>query len=171
MRRLTLLLAVPLLIGACSDDGSDDGSDEVDTGDETTVPEGDGDDDEAGEGTVVIRLEPTDAIFIEGFEVGLRFDDPDSGEEIKRLLWNEAVTALGAGVDPYTAELEQQVPAGAVRLGTDVNIGIGPAPDPPDLDAARLPCELELEVPAGGTVTVEVRFDDSVADCATVVEE
>lgn len=163
MTRLSLVLAIPLLVAACADDEPDESID-------TTVPGADEGGD-VGEGTVVVRLEPTDAIFIEGFEVGLRLDDPESGEELKRLVWNEAVAALGDGTDPYTAELEQPVRAGAVRFGADVNIGIGPAPEPPDLDAARLPCELELEVPAGGTVIVEVGFDDSTAECARVVEE
>jgi hypothetical protein len=169
MKRRSLLLAVPvvLLIGACSDKVDEAGDDPEDN---TTVPEGDGTDGDAGQGTVVVRLEPTDAIFIEGFEVGLRFDDPDSGEELKRIVWSELVASLGEGADSYTTVLEQPVRAGTVRLGTDVNIGIGPGPEPPDLDAARLPCELDLDVPDGGTVTVEVSFDDSTQDCARIVE-
>jgi hypothetical protein len=39
-----------------------------------------------------------------------------------------------------------------------VSIGIGPGPVPPDLDAPELPCRLEVEVPGGGRVDVEVSF-------------
>jgi hypothetical protein len=178
----TLALAVPLLLLGCADDGGDAADDgggqarDLDGGDgggdrgPTTAPEGggagEGGEGDAEVGFVVVHLEPTDAIFIEGFEVGLRFDDPDTGEELKRAVWSEL---MGPGADPYAFFVEQPLRPGPVRLGVDVNIGIGPGPEPPDLDADRLPCELDLEVVAGETVEVEVGFDDSTADCARLV--
>jgi hypothetical protein len=159
MRRLVISLAVPflLLTAACGD--ADDG--------------GEADGGGGGNGIISIRLEPTEGMFVEGFEVGLRFDDPESGEEIDRQLWSDFVASLPPSDDSnafYDSVYGQVVPAGVVRVGADVNIGIGPGPEPPDLDAGSLPCELDVEVGSGETVTVEVRFDDSVEDCLTVVE-
>ena len=118
------------------------------------------------EGTVAVRLEETEGILIEGFEVGLRFESA-GGEEVRNLLWSDFVATLeSADIDAYyDSVLEQPVIAGPVRVSADVSIGIGPGPEPPDLQADRLPCELELDVPAGETVTVEVRFDDAAPDC------
>lgn len=166
-RRLALLLTVPglLFLAACGDDDDSDSS--ADDPNEAT-------DDTAGgeQGTIAVQLEPTESIFIEGFEVGLRFDDPASGDELDRVLWSEFVASLPPSDDPdvfHDSVLEQAVPAGNVRIGVDVNIGIGPGPEPPDLDAASLPCELDVEVPEGETVTVEVAFDDAIDDCLKVV--
>ena len=81
MRTAPLLLVVAALgaLGACGDDDPDTS----DTTDETTDAGGGGDDgDTDGDATLAVRLEPTDAIFIEGFEVGLRFTDAASGDEI-----------------------------------------------------------------------------------------
>jgi hypothetical protein len=162
MRTAPLVLALVALgaVGACSDDDPDTGDTTDQTTGETTAGDGRG-----GDATLAVRLEPTDAIFIEGFEVGLRFTDAASGDEIERVVWSEAA---GAG-DPYTFVLDQPVSAGTIRVGADVNLGIGPGPEPPDLDADSLPCELDVEVGAGETVTVQVAFDDAADGCLTIV--
>lgn len=169
MRRAAILMTVPLLLaGACGDDGDDEEGTDTPAATDGSDAGGSG----GAQGTIAVRLEPTDAIFIEGFEVGLRFDDPASGDELDRVLWSEFVASLPPSDDPnvfYDSVLEQAVPAGNVRIGVDVNIGIGPGPEPPDLDAASLPCELDVEVPEGETVTVEVAFDDAIDDCLKVV--
>ena len=159
MRRLAILLAVPFLLvtAACSDD--DDGEDGVES------------DGNAGAGILKVQLEPTDSIFIEGFEVGLRISDPEADTEIARQLWTDFIASLPPSDDInafYDSVYELEVPAGVVRVESDVNIGMGPGPEPPDFDA--LPCGLDVEVPAGATVTVQVKFDDSVEDCLTVVD-
>jgi hypothetical protein len=169
MRVAPLILAVPLLFGACSDDDPEAGDDRSV---ETTAPD---EDDEGGDGetgTITVQLEPTQGIFIEGFAVGLRFTDAD-GEEVKALTWDDFVAELDPASNPniyYEAVLEQEVPAGTITVGTDVNIGIGPGPEPPDLEADPMPCELEVEVPAGETVALEVSFDDAIEDCLRILE-
>jgi hypothetical protein len=169
MKVAPLVLAVPvLLFGACSDDEPADESSDV----TTTAPVADGGEGGDGEtGTITVQLEPTQGIFVEGFAVGLRFTDAD-GEEVKALTWDDFVAELDAASNPniyYEAVLEQEVPAGTITVGTDVNIGIGPGPEPPDLEADPMPCELDVEVPAGETVALEVSFDDSVGDCLRIV--
>jgi hypothetical protein len=156
-----------LVLAACGDDGEGSSTD-------TTAPAASdgGDGGDGGDGTIAVRLEEAEGIFIEGFEVGLRFTDAATGEEIERVVWSDFVSSLGSGdVDAfYTSVLEQPVSAGTVRVGADVNIGIGPGPEPPDLDASSLPCELDVEVPAGETVTVEVAFDDASPECLRIVD-
>ena len=167
MRVAALILAVPLLFGACSDDDPEAGDD---PSVETTAPGEDGEDGETG--TITVQLEPTQGIFIEGFAVGLRFTDAD-GDEVKALTWDDFVAELDPASNPniyYEAVLEQEVPAGTVTVGTDVNIGIGPGPEPPDLTADPMPCELDVEVLAGETVAIEVSFDDSIEDCLRILD-
>lgn len=166
MRRLAMLLLLPLLVLAACGDGGDDDDGDVTSGDGGDQGEG------AGTGTIAVRLEPTEGVFIEGFEVGIRFTDAATGEELERVLWSDFVAGLGSQeIDAfYDSVLEQPVPAGVVRVGVDVNIGIGPGPEPPDLDAESLPCELDVEVADGETVTVEVRFDDTADDCLRIVD-
>jgi hypothetical protein len=162
MRRTTIaalltLAALPLLAG-CGDD--DDAA-----GDDGTGPsEVDGEADEAGgEGTVAVHLEATEGIFVEGFEVALRFETGD-GEVLDSLLWTEFVAGLGdQSIEAfYDSVLEQPVPAGPVVVHAEVALGIGPPPVPPD-PTGELACRLEVDVPDGGTVEVEVAFTD--ADC------
>ena len=45
-------------------------------------------------GTIRVELEPVDGIFIEGFEIGLRFETPD-GQVISSTLWTDHVQSLG----------------------------------------------------------------------------
>jgi hypothetical protein len=164
-----------LALGAASCSDSDDDGGVGDEATTTAPPDDDGDDTGggSGEGTISVRLEPTDAIFIEGVEVGLRFTDATTGEEIERVVWSDVVAEQepAAGADPfYDAEYEIAVPAGAVRVGSDVNLGIGPPPEPPDLDANPMPCELDVDVADGETVVVEVAFDDAGDECLRIVE-
>ena len=132
---LVVAAAAVVALAGCGDDG--DSEAESGTG--------------GGTGTVAVSLEPTDAIFIEGFEVGLRFSDAD-GDEINRVLWSDFVlTQTDDSIEAYyDSVLEQEVPAGAVVVEAQVTIGIGPGPEPPDLDAEELPCRLDVEVPEGG---------------------
>jgi hypothetical protein len=171
---LTLLFALALT--GCGDDAGDDAADGPTT-ETTALPTtaGNGDDGGsagAGEGTIAVRLEETEGILIEGFELGLRFTDAATGEEIDRVLWSDYVASLGSDdIEAYyTSVLEQPVPAGTVRVGADLNVGIGPPPAPPDLDATPLPCELDVEVAAGETVTVVVAFDDTAPECLQVAD-
>jgi hypothetical protein len=140
-----------LILGGCGDDTADSGDD--------------GDDGGTANGTLAVRLEPTEGVFVEGFDVGLRISTPD-GDELDRVLWSEFVAGLD---DPsvnayYDSVLEEELPAGIVVVEAAVSIGIGPGPVPPDLDAPELPCRLEVEVPGGGRVDVEVSFQPE-GDC------
>ena len=116
---------------------------------------------------MAVRLEPVDGMFIEGFEVGLRFEDAD-GAVLDTVLWSDFVSSQdgAAAQDYYGSVLEQSVPAGPVVVLAAVNIGIGPPPETPDLDG-ELRCRLELEVPEGETVEVEVLFADE--DCLRAI--
>ena len=171
MKVAPLVVAVPvlLLLGACSDDEPEAGDD---NSVETTAPADEGAGGDGETGTITVQLEPTQGIFVEGFAVGLRFTDAD-GNELKAITWEDVVAELDPASNPniyYEAVYEQEVPAGTTTVGTDVNIGIGPGPEPPDLLADPMPCELEVEVPAGETVALEVSFDDSTADCLRIIE-
>jgi hypothetical protein len=119
--------------------------------------------DSAGTGVIAVRLEPVDGFFIEGFEVGLRFETP-GGDVIAAALWSEFVQSQD---DPrleayYESVLEQPVPAGDVVVLATANVGIGPGPEVPDLDG-EMRCRLDMSVPEGATVEVEVSFADQ--DC------
>jgi hypothetical protein len=115
--------------------------------------------DAEGSAIVAVSIEDVEGIFVEGFEVGLRFETGD-GEVIESTLWSEVVAAQ----DPSTPEayyetvLEQPVPAGEVVVLGEANVGTGPGPSVPDLDG-ELPCRVELELDDGERAEVEVRFD------------
>ena len=111
-------------------------------------------------GTVTVRLEEVGGVFIEGFEVALRFEDGD-GDTIASTHWTDFVTGQDgdAATDYYGSVLEQTVPVGTVTVRAETAVGIGPPPVKPDLDG-DLRCSLELDVPAGGRVDVEVGFGD-----------
>lgn len=114
----------------------------------------------SGSGTVAVHIQEVDGVFIEGFEVGLRFETPD-GDVIGSTLWSDFVESQGdASLDAYYDSVyEQEVPAGTVIVRASANVGIGPPPEVPDLDG-DLRCRLEVEVPDAGRVDVEVTFDD-----------
>jgi hypothetical protein len=152
-----LIAALALAASAC---GSDDTTTTTDPG---AVPTGDGEGDPP-QGTVAIRLEEVDGVFIEGFEVGVRLETGD-GEVVGSLLWTDAVAEQGDGDLEafYDAVIERPVPAGDVVVLATVNVGIGPPPEVPDLDGP-MDCRLELDVPAGERVEVEVDFSGT-DDC------
>lgn len=64
-------------------------------------------------------------MFIEGFEIGLRFDT-GGGEVIAATLWSDFVRSTGAtDIDAYyQSALRQPVPAGTVLVQAEVNIGM-----------------------------------------------
>ncbi len=148
---LSLLLALPLLAGACGDD--DDAGSGADGG--------------GGQGTVAVHLEPLDGVLIEGFELGLRFETAD-GEVLDQRLWSEFVAGTGdPSIDAfYDSVLEAEVPAGTVVVLANLVQSIGGPIEPPDL-SGEMPCSLEVDVPEGGTVEVEVSFSGE-PDCMTV---
>ena len=140
--RFVLLLALPaLLLAACGDDEPADVS--ADGG---------------GTGTVAVHIEEVAGAFVEGFEVGLRFETAD-GEVIDTVLWSDFVASQDSdSLDAYyDSVLEQEVPAGEVVVLATANVGIGPPPEVPDLDG-ELRCRLPVDVLAGGRVDVEVTF-------------
>lgn len=118
----------------------------------------------AGRGTIAVHIQEMDGVFVEGFEVGLRFETLD-GDVIASTLWSDFVQAQGSeSIEAYyDSVLEQDVPAGPVVVLASANVGIGPPPEVPDLDG-DLRCQLQVEVPADDQVDVEVTFDDP-ADC------
>lgn len=146
MRKLLLVLALvtTVAVTACGDS-----SDAVTTGGP-----------DSGTGVIAVQLEELDGAFVEGFEVGLRFETLD-GEVIGSTLWSDFVASMpDASLDAfYDSVLEQEVPAGTVVVLASANVGIGPPPEIPDLDGP-LRCRLEVEVPQDGRVDVEVTFDD-----------
>lgn len=169
---LLLLLATGLLLSAC---GSDDDTPVATDGDTTTTappatgpPDTDPPDpsDDAA-GTIAVHIEEVEGFFIEGFEVGLRFETAD-GEVIASTLWGDFVAAEGDGSleSFYESVLEQPVPAGDVVVLATANVGAGPPPETPDIEG-DLRCRLEVTVPEGDTVEVEVNFSGT-DDCLTL---
>jgi hypothetical protein len=157
MRGLTSLVVACLLLSAC---GGDDDVTAADGPADLAAP--------PAEGEIAVRLEEVEGVFVEGFEVGLRFETA-GGEVIASTLWSDFVSSLGsAEMDAYyDSVLTQVVPAGAVTVRAEVNVGMGPGPSIPDL-AGDLPCELPVEVGPGERVDVEVSFSGG-ADCLRVV--
>lgn len=164
VRLVLFSLAVGLLVASCGASATVAGGGPSTTGesapDSDTAP--------IAGGVLQVRLEEVQGIFTEGFEVGLRFEDSD-GNTLGTVQWTDWV----AGSNPespeayYTSVYEQPVPAGTVVVMASSNIGIGPAPEKPDVNG-DLRCGLEVEVPAGGTSLVEVSFDGT-ADCLSQV--
>lgn len=124
----------------------------------------------AGTGTVAVELEEVGGVFIEGFEIGLRFEASD-GTVIASTLWSDFVVSQGDQSIKawYDSVLEQPVPAGPVVVWAQANVGSGPGPVVPDVEGS-LPCRLDVEVPAGATVRVRVGFTDP-ASCLTLIGE
>lgn len=141
---LISLAAVAFLAGCGSDDSSSD----------TTDPA------PADTGTINVRLEQVDGVFIEGFEVGLRLETPD-GEVLDSTLWSDFVAARGdTDISAYYDSVYTlDVPAGEVVVLASANVGIGPPPEVPDLDG-DLRCRLVVDVPADSSVDVVVTFSD-----------
>lgn len=166
-RGATLLLGLlPLWVIA----GCDDGTEEV----STATGGGDREADDGGEATaapgqVRVQLEPVEGVFIEGFEVGLRFET-GAGEVIASTLWSDFAASTGdEGIDAfYDSVLSQEVPTGSVRVSAEVNVGAGPGPSVPDL-SGPLPCVLDLDVAPEEVVTVEVSFGGG-SDCLRLLD-
>ena len=141
---IVVTLVVVTGLAGCGDDGPE------------TVSAGG---DRASTGTVAVHIEDVEGPFIEGFEVGLRFEDAE-GTVLASTLWSDFVLSQG---DPqlddfYVSVLEQEVPAGKVVVLASANVGMGPAPEVPDVNG-DLRCRLEVDVPDSGRVDVEVTFD------------
>ena len=157
------LVAIAVLVAAC-------GSDDADVAATDQVPGAGGD---AGRGSaparVDVRIEDLEGVFIEGFEVGLRFETGD-GELIASVLWTDFVRSTGAtDIEAfYDSVLEQDVPPGEVRVSAEANVGMGPPASVPDLDGP-LPCEVVLDLAPGQVVTLEVAFDGT-NDCVRRVD-
>ena len=134
---------------------SADGTTDESTSEQTDVT------DAAETGVVNVGLAPVEGFFIEGFEVGLRFET-GGGEIIEALLWSDIINALGGpSIDDYYQHVHAQVvPAGDVVVLATVSIGAGPPPVAPDL-RGPMDCQLAVEIPADGEVDVEVAFDQS----------
>lgn len=117
------------------------------------------DENPAGQGIVTVRLQEIDGFFIEGFEIGLRFETA-ARDVIGATLWTDFVNSTGnTGIEAYyDSVLEQSVPAGTITVLATANVGTGPGPVIPDPNGP-LDCRLTVEVPAGGQVDVEVGFD------------
>ena len=149
---LPALAALVMLTTTACGDGADDAR--------TDTPASGSEDN----GTIAVHIQELDGVFVEGFEVGLRFETPD-GQVIASTLWSDFVEAQDSeSIDAYyESVLEQNVPAGAVVVLASANVGIGPPPEVPDLEG-DLRCRLEVEVRAAVRVDVEITFDDP-ADC------
>lgn len=104
------------------------------------VVDGDPQQADAAPGRIHVRLEQVEGVFVEGFEVGLRFET-GAGEVIAATLWSDFVSSTGrTDVDAYDdSVLTQPVPAGAVQVSAEVNVGIGPGSSVPDLDGPPRP--------------------------------
>lgn len=135
----------------------------------TTEPDpGDDVETEAGAeaGTLKVRLAPVEGFFIEGFEVGLRFETSD-GEILYTTLWTEYVRAQDDdSIEAYyETVLSRAVPAGDIVVLATANVGLGPGPVIPDPNGT-LDCRLVVAVPAAGEATVEVSFTGN-GECLT----
>ena len=150
-RSVIALLIAGLLFGAC---GGSAASIPIDTGGSDPSPKG----------TVTVQLEEVEGIFVEGFEIGLRFETAD-GDVIDSTLWTNFVADLGDQAPErfYDAVLSQQVPAGSVVVFATVNVGIGPPPEVPDL-SGEMQCRLDITVGESQVVAVEVDFSGT-SDC------
>lgn len=160
-----LLLLLGLVAAGCGEEDRTVAAADRD-GAPAPMPEAQGRD----SGIVAVQLEPVPGVFIEGFEIGLRLET-GKGELIVATLWSDFVQSTGAtDIEAfYDSVFTQSVPAGTVRLRAEVNIGIGPGPEVPDL-TGDLPCELVVEVEPGTETVVEVSFGGS-NDCLRLLAE
>ncbi len=136
-----------------TDSGSDTDTDEPTTEAPQETPLAD------GTGTLAINLEPLSGVFIEGFEIGLRIESAD-GEVLYATLWTDFISQTGDTTLSryYDSVLTQTLPAGPVVVLATVSVGAGPGPVTPDING-DLNCRLEVEVPDGSQVGVEIAFD------------
>lgn len=128
-----------------------------------------------GDGTLVVDLEPVEAVFVEGFDVTLRVYG-HTGDLLAEREWSEAVaeggatTDPGGGVDPYVDPyymhvLREAVPAGTIRLVTFMRISPGGSIPPPEGPG----CETTVEVGAADATRITLLFgEDERGACAAV---
>lgn len=159
-KTIAILTIMGLLIAACGSDASDSASDTttpLSSPKTTDSPTDDG----AGSGTIAVHIEDVEGFFIEGFEVGLRFETSD-GDVIASTQWTDYVAAQGDGTleSFYDTVLEQPVPAGDIVVFASANIGAGPPPEIPDVEG-DLRCRLDLTLADGERVDIEVTFADT----------
>lgn len=131
----------------------------------TTTSDADGDDEPVdGAGKLVIGLEEVEGVFIEGFEAGIRIEEPD-GTVVASWLWTDVVEQFGDGSARayYETVLEESVAAGTLVVLATVNVGIGPPPEIPDL-TGEMDCRLKVDVPTDGQAVVEINFSGT-SDC------
>lgn len=163
-RTIAILTIMGLLIAACGSDASDSAPDTTtplsapSTSPTTTAGSTD---DAVGSGTIAVHIEDVEGFFIEGFEVGLRFETSD-GDVIASTLWTDYVAAQGDGTleSFYDTVLEQPVPTGDIVVFASANIGAGPAPEIPDVEG-DLRCRLDLTLADGERIDIEVTFADT----------
>jgi hypothetical protein len=139
-------------------DGTADGGDDG----------GDGAAPSTGEGTLAVDLEPTEGVFVEGFDVTLRIYGADD-ELLAERDWSEiAADAAGDAPDGYYTHVhEEPVPAGPVRLVSYMRISPGGAIPPPQDPG----CETAVDVADGDTVRVTLLFEgdpNAEGGCAAV---
>lgn len=110
------------------------------------------DDTSDGTATVEVALEPTESVFVEGFELTLRFETGDD-TELETVDWSSFVQAADTTDIRafYDSVLPQEVPAGTVRVVSTMEIGMSGGP----MD----PCTTELDLAPGETARVTIAFD------------
>jgi hypothetical protein len=146
---LALVAALAVLgvaVGAVLLTRDSSGDDETSAADD---PAGGG----TGEGTLAVDLEPVDGVFVEGFDVTLRFFGADD-EMIAERDWSDVAAG---GTDPqsyYTYVHQEQVPAGSVRLVSYMRISPGGAIPPPQEPG----CETTVDVADGDTARITLLF-------------
>ncbi len=167
---LVALAAVAVALGVWLA-GSDEVVETVDADPAPATADGPaaGGDEAVGTGQIDVRLEETGGIFIEGFEVGLRFETV-GGETLHAAQWTEEFAEAGrTDIDAYyDGVLSRTVPAGPVVVRAEANVGAGPPPSIPDL-RGDLPCSVTVDVAPGRTVTLEVSFEGGDS-CLRVVD-
>jgi hypothetical protein len=119
----------------------------------------------ADEGTLAVNLEPTDGVFIEGFDVTLRYYDV-GGVEVESVEWHETVPPNANAEQWYRHVHRQEVPAGAVTLKSWMRISPG-GPIPPPSGPG---CTTPVLVGADDQVRVTLLFtnDPQSGDCAAL---
>ena len=117
----------------------------------------------SGEGTLAVDLERIDGMFVEGFDVTLRFYG--AGDDL--LAEREWSKVAPDGEGYYSYVHREPVPAGPVRLVSFVRISPGGAVPPPEGPG----CETDVDIADGDTarVTLLLQSDpDASGGCAAV---
>jgi hypothetical protein len=124
----------------------------------------------AGQGTLAVDLEPLEGIFVEGFDVTLRFYD-SADNLLAERDWSQSVSATATttvpgDVDPYyTHVLREPAPAGTLRLVTFMRVSPGGAIPPPEGPG----CETTVAVGQADMARVTLLFEpDERGACAAV---